>query len=78
MPLASLIDWDKHIIRILPGDESHWVQAIVQFHQHHSANEFRDLQQANRQLWQEKLTYNGFFAHFHLLPPNQSFAHLYA
>ncbi len=78
MPLASLIDWDKHIIRILPGKESHWAQAIVQFHQQYSANEFRDLQQANRQLWQEKLTYNGFFAHFHLLPPNQSFAHLYA
>lgn len=78
MPLASLIDWGKHLIRILPGDEAHWVKSILHFHQQHTERSFQTLQQENRRLWQEKLTYDGFFAHFHLLPPNQSFAHLYA
>lgn len=78
LPLENLIDWNAHILKVPAHKMTEAARLLIAFHQPFSLDQWQQLQLTNRQLWQEKLTYDGFFAHFHLLPPNQSFAHLYA
>lgn len=76
-PLENLINWKNHLFIVPSCDIAEGGQNLLQFHKSISPETWQQLLITNRKLWQEKLTYDGFFANFHLLPPNLSFAHLY-
>lgn len=77
LPLPNIIDWSQHCFLIEKKDLATLGNKFLAFHQGMSKEKFETIQQSNRTLWERYLTYDGFFSHFHLLPPNQSFAHLY-
>lgn len=61
LPLPNLINWKKHMVWI-EFDELHKIEEkIKNFHESHNKSSFEALQRANRKLWEEKLTFNGFF-----------------
>lgn len=76
-PLENLVDWESHLIIIQSCKIYEADQYLFKFHSSFSEESWHKLLINNRKLWQEKLTYEGFFANFHLLPPNKGFAHLY-
>lgn len=74
LPLLGLINWQKHCFihpfhrrRTLADD-------LLTFHHRFTGDSFIQWQAENRSLWKNYLCYEGFFAHFHLLPPNRGFA----
>ena len=64
LPLDNLIDWKKHVVWVDYKERAQVAQKVKEFHEALSKNDFIDLQLANRNLWQEKLTMGGFFKNF--------------
>lgn len=64
LPLDNLIDWKKHVVWVDYKERAQVAQKVKEFHEALSKNDFIDLQLANRNLWQEKLTMGGFFKIF--------------
>lgn len=64
LPLEGKINWENHIVRV-PNSERHRAgEKVCQFHHSLTEADFIDLQQANRILWRDKLTLQGFFKTF--------------
>ncbi len=61
LPLENLIDWKKHVVWVDYKNRNKVSEKVRNFHQNLSAEQFQDLQQQNRSLWQEHLTLGGFF-----------------
>lgn len=61
LPLESEIDWKKHVVWVERNEIHSIAEKVKEFHSGLSSRDFIDLQHANRALWKEKLTLNGFF-----------------
>lgn len=61
LPLSDKIDWKKHVVWVEYADRNRVAEKVRDFHNSLSAGQFQDLQQQNRNLWQEHLTLGGFF-----------------
>ncbi len=66
LPLENEIDWKKHVVWIERKEIKHIAEKVKDFHSSLSSNDFIDLQNANRTLWNERLTLNGFFKTFRI------------
>jgi hypothetical protein len=64
LPLDNLIDWKKHVVWVDYKERAQVAQKVKGFHEALSKEDFIDLQLANRNLWQKKLTMEGFFKNF--------------
>lgn len=65
LPFHDQIDWRDHVVWI---DESRISEAgdiVARFHGRMSDEEFREKQRRLRRLWQDRLTPEGFYSHFH-------------
>lgn len=71
LPLHYSIDWKQHCLMIPHSEVRHMVKRIVEFHQNLSEEELKNLQQANRNLWLEKLSRIGYFTEIHHKFQNQ-------
>ncbi len=64
LPLDNQIDWDKHCIIINEKDIFDAVDILIEFHNNLSDADFKKLQIKNRVLWEDRLTFNGFYQTF--------------
>lgn len=64
LPFDKEINWKNHVVWVEYKDRNQVVQKVKEFHEALSKDDFIDLQLANRSLWKEKLTMNGFFKYF--------------
>ena len=64
LPLDDKINWKQHCIWVENNNLDSMIEKIDNFHRKVSEDEFRSLQNLNRQLWKEKLTYDGFYKSF--------------
>ena len=55
LPFSNLIAWKDHIIIVKWDEISNLKDAILNFHQNISSNDFKHVQKSNRMLWKEKL-----------------------
>ncbi|WP_417860794.1 exostosin domain-containing protein [Winogradskyella sediminis] len=61
LPLADEVDWKRHVVWIAVKDLDIIGERVLTFHRALTARSFKDLQQRNRKLWDEKLRLKGFF-----------------
>lgn len=66
LPLEESISWKKHVVWVDYKERHLIAQKVSEFHNALSKTDFIDLQLANRALWKEKLTLNGFLKNFFL------------
>ena len=64
LPLQREIEWKKHVVWVEKKEINNCAKKVKDFHSALSSNDFIDLQLANRSLWKEKLTLDGFFKTF--------------
>src|SRR5690606_4769617 len=64
LPLQREIEWKKHVVWVDYNERKQVVQKVKQFHDARYEGDFKDLQIANRKLWEERLTLGGFFKMF--------------
>ncbi|MDQ3296410.1 MAG: glycosyltransferase family 47 protein [Myxococcota bacterium] len=64
VPYHDRVDWQRYIPWIDARDLADAPQVVADFHARLSPAEFRELQLACRQLWVERLSPDGFYAHF--------------
>ena len=65
LPYHTLVDWRHYTAWVDARDAQHAAQIVAAYHARMSAQEFRERQLACRQLWLDRLTPDGFYAHFH-------------
>ena len=65
LPLSKAIDWTKHCVIIDEKNLKNSVHILKNFHKNLSEDDFKNLQEKNRNLWMNKLTFNGFLNSFH-------------
>lgn len=66
LPFEFAVDWRQYCVWVEQHELDHIAEKVLDFHQGLSDNDFIELQRACRQFWQEWLTLQGFYAHFHL------------
>jgi len=64
LPFDNLIDWKSHVVWVEAKEIDKIGEKIIDFHYSLSSLDFIDLQKTNRQLWEGKLTLNGFFKNY--------------
>ena len=62
MPFSKLIDWKKHLVWVEMDELDNIAEKVIDFHAKHSAQSFGELQKANRKLWEDYLSMNGFWS----------------
>lgn len=65
LPYHDLIDWRRYCVWCDQSELSQIGPMISEFHSRLSPEEFMELQRACRRLWEDRLSPQGFFAHFH-------------
>lgn len=65
LPFDFKIDWHDYVIWINEHEIPHIAEKVAHFHASISNDEFIDRQKACRKLWEERLSRDGFFNHFH-------------
>ena len=65
LPYHSEIDWKACCIWVDEKELGHIGERVAEFHQSLSVQEFVDLQRECRRLWENYLSPEGFFLHFH-------------
>lgn len=63
LPFDHLIDWKKHLVWVEEKDLKHAPEILADFHHALHPDDFKQLQQSNRKLWEEYLSTQGFFIH---------------
>lgn len=66
LPYESEIDWKSLCVWVEADEINQIDQKIIEFHNRLSAEEFINLQKKCRQVWEDYLSPEGFFRHFHL------------
>lgn len=61
LPLPEAIDWKKHVVWVEFNELDRLEELVLAFHDKFTPKEFKLVQQANRKLWENKLTLSGFF-----------------
>lgn len=64
LPYEDAIDWDAFCVRVEVNDLSHLPEKVAAFHDQLDAEAFVALQKKCRQLWEDRLSFSGFFTHF--------------
>ncbi|AFL81707.1 Exostosin family protein [Aequorivita sublithincola DSM 14238] len=64
LPFDKEINWKKHVVWVEYKERNQVAQKVKKFHEELSGEDFIDLQQTNRNLWETKLTLSGFFNSF--------------
>lgn len=59
LPQTDIIDWKKHLIWIEWSDRCKIAEILLDFHNEIHADDFKTLQLANRNLWQQQLSVKG-------------------
>lgn len=65
LPFEEFIDWRKHVVWIEEKDALKTAEHLFQFHQSKSAEDFLQLQQNNRKLWEKYFSKDGFYERLH-------------
>lgn len=66
LPYESQIDWKSICVWVEENEIDQIEQKVLEFHQKLSPEDFINLQKKCRDVWQEYLSPEGFFKHFHL------------
>lgn len=61
LPLATNVEWEKHVVWIEEDKLNDIPQKILAFHKKLGADGFKALQQHNRKLWEANLTLGSFY-----------------
>ena len=61
LPFEEFINWKNHVVWVEEKDASKAGQYILNFHQSKSPEQFIELQQSNRKLWEQYFSKNGFY-----------------
>ncbi len=61
LPLEDTIDWKKHVVWVEENEIKDIEKIVLHFHNSHTFEELKKIQQSNRKLWEEQLTLGGFF-----------------
>jgi hypothetical protein len=64
LPFDDVIDWRSHCIWVKPAELELLPEKVSEFHNALDASEFADLQRRCRELWEDRLSFSGFFTHF--------------
>lgn len=67
LPFDFAVEWRDHCVWVDRTEIPRIGEKVAEFHSGLSPAEFVERQQACRRLWEEYLSPEGFFAHFHLL-----------
>ena len=70
LPFDRQIDWKEYCVWVDRRELHLLPQKVLEFHARLSDSAFEELQIRCRQLWVDRLTFYGFFAHFHELFEN--------
>ncbi len=65
LPYDFAVDWKRYCVWIDRSEVPHIAEKVAGFHAGLSPNDFEDLQRECRKLWQDRLSRQGFFDHFH-------------
>jgi hypothetical protein len=65
LPYEFAIDWRDYVVWVDERDVDNVAERVVEFHERLSEQEFRELQQECRRLWETHIAPQGFFANFH-------------
>jgi len=75
LPFDNLINWEKHCVIIQEAEIENLDKIVLEFHNNLTHEKFYNTQYANRLLWKEMLTFDGFLRTFlkeiHLLNRKQ-------
>ena len=63
LPFSDRIDWRRHCVWVEESELSHAGEILADFHASLSPSAFRELQEANRALWEEWLSPLGAYRH---------------
>jgi len=64
LPGSDTIDYRQHLVWV-PGRElKHIGDILLEYHKNLDDAKIKAVQQSNRQLWLDRLSFNGFFSHF--------------
>ncbi len=61
LPLSDKINWKKHVVWVEQNELNLIGDKVLEFHKSLTTEEFENLQQSNRRLWEESLTLGGYF-----------------
>lgn len=62
LPYDHNINWKDHVVWIEEGDMDHVAEIIREFHNNIHPDDFVQMQIKNRKLWEDKLTFTGFYS----------------
>jgi hypothetical protein len=65
LPLDFDIDWRDHCVWVEEGEIDRIGDLVLEFHESLGEGEFEERQRACRQLWEARISPEGFFASFH-------------
>lgn len=65
LPLENEIEWHKHAFIIAENDIINLEKKLLDFHNQFSNKDFKDIQERNRKLWENKLERVSFFKTIH-------------
>ena len=65
LPYDFAVDWKRYCVWVDKSEVPFIAEKVADFHASLSAEDFEDLQIQCRQLWQDRLSKQGFFDHFH-------------
>jgi hypothetical protein len=65
LPFHTSIDWRRYVAWIDERDVDHAGHITAAHYSRHSSDELEQLQRDCRQLWETRLTPDGFYGHFH-------------
>ncbi len=66
LPYDFTVDWKKYCVWVDQNEIPYIAEKVAEFHNKLSPQDFIDLQHECRNLWEEWLSPEGFFAHFYL------------
>ena len=65
LPFKDIIDWNRYCV-LIPCSPIYWAPEIVaEYHAHFTPDSYAERQRECRRRWHERLTPDGFYAHFH-------------
>lgn len=64
LPLSDQVDWKKHVVWVESGEINKIADVVFAFHHRLDPLQFQELQQRNRDFWNDKLRLGNFFKAF--------------
>ena len=64
LPYEGVIDWKQYCVWVEPHELDNLPQKVIDFHKQFDGRTFAGLQRRCRKLWEERLSFSGFFSHF--------------